>query len=276
MKLTSLFALLFCISAAVAQQPIRYEVSFPNYVHHEARIKMFIPQVKGVVALRMSRSSPGRYATHEFGKNVYDVTARDSVSGREIKVIQKDGDVYSVAYTGKSLIVEYTLFGDHVDGTYAAIDRQHAHFNMPASFMWAIGQEKRPLEISFAIPAGTNWKIATQLKPGKTANQFSAPDLQYFMDSPTELADFKERSWTVKDTDGKTKTIAVILHGDVSDALMDEYTEEIKKIVTEAGKVFGQLPDFDFGRYTFMIDLMPNNDGDGMEHRNSTIITGRA
>lgn len=275
MKIKLLFALLLFTTAAFAQQPIRYEVSFPNYVHHEAQIRMYVPQVKGIVNLRMSRSSPGRYATHEFGKNVYDVKAFDSASGREVKVMQKDGDVYSVAYTGAALIVQYTLFGDHVDGTYAAIDRKHAHLNMPASFLWVMGQDKRPIEVRFTVPQGSNWKIATQLKPGKDAGHFSAPGLQYFMDSPTELSDFKERSWTVKDTDGKTKTISVVLHGDITDELMDGYTDDVKKIVAEAGKVYGELPDFDYGKYTFLIDLMPDNHGDGMEHRNSTIITGR-
>lgn len=277
MKLKLFLSLLLAAPAVVsAQRPIRYEVSFPNYVHHEAQIKMYLPQIKGVAHLRMSRSSPGRYATHEFGKNVYDVKAFDSASGKEVKVIQKEGDEYDIPFSGSVLVVEYTLFGDHVDGTYAGIDRQHAHLNMPASFMWSIGQEKLPVEIRFSVPQGTGWKIATQLKPGREAGLFSAPDLQYFMDSPTELSDFRERSWEVKDTDGKTKTISVVLHGEVTDALMDQYTEEVKKIVDQAGKVYGQLPAFDYGRYTFLIDLMPNNGGDGMEHRNSTVITGRA
>jgi len=277
MKFKSLCAALLLVGAtAAAQQPIRYEVSFPNYVHHEARIRLFIPQVKETADIRMSRSSPGRYATHEFGKNVYDVTAYDSVTRKPVKVIQKDGDIYSIPFTGSTLVVEYTLFADYVDGTYAGIDRTHAHLNMPASFMWVTGQDKRPIEISFTVPEASRWKIATQLKPGKIEGHFSAPDLQYFMDSPTELSDYKERNWTVKDTDGKSKLISIVIHGDVADDAADAFAEEVKKVVSEAGKVFGQLPDFDYGKYTFLMDLMPANGGDGMEHRNSTVITGRA
>ncbi|WP_201766073.1 M61 family metallopeptidase [Nafulsella turpanensis] len=40
-----------------------------------------------------------------------------------------------------------------------------------------------------------------------------------------------------------------------------------------AKAVFGELPDFDFGRYTFLVSYLPEASGDGMEHRNSTIVT---
>ena len=54
-----------------AQKAIYYSVSFPNAAHHEAEVVMTIPQAPdGVLRLRMSRSSAGRYATHEFGKNI--------------------------------------------------------------------------------------------------------------------------------------------------------------------------------------------------------------
>ncbi|CAN0599239.1 unnamed protein product, partial [Ectocarpus sp. 12 AP-2014] len=37
--------------------------------------------------------------------------------------------------------------------------------------------------------------------------------------------------------------------------------------------VFGELPTFDYGSYTFIACYVPNASGDGMEHRNSTILT---
>ncbi|MCG2617368.1 PDZ domain-containing protein [Terrimonas sp. NA20] len=270
------FATAFLICGAVnvnAQQPIRYEVSFPDHVHHEAKIRMFIPQVKEYANIRMSRSSPGRYATHEFGKNIYDVKAYDSASKKEVDVLKLAGDVYSINFTTTSLMVEYTLFGDHVDGTYSAIDRNHAHLNIPATFMWVVGRDKSPVEVNFIVPEKSNWKVATQLFPGKTPMQFFAPDLQYFMDSPVELSDFKERNWTVQHKNGKSQVISLVLHGDVADDVLDAFASDVKKIVSESAKVFGELPDFDYGKYTFLMDLMPSNHGDGMEHRNSTVIT---
>ncbi|MGN6270347.1 MAG: M61 family metallopeptidase, partial [Sphingomonas sp.] len=56
--------------------PVSYDVSFPNAVHHEARISVTYRGLKpGTVDFRMARSSPGRYALHEFAKNVYSVSA---------------------------------------------------------------------------------------------------------------------------------------------------------------------------------------------------------
>src|SRR5262249_15120953 len=36
---------------------------------------------------------------------------------------------------------------------------------------------------------------------------------------------------------------------------------------------YGEYPEYEPGYYTFLVDHLPNADGDGMEHRNSTIIT---
>ena len=40
--------------------------------------------------------------------------------------------------------------------------------------------------------------------------------------------------------------------------------------------VFGGLPRFDYGTYTFISCYRPNCAGDGMEHRNSTSLTSSA
>ncbi|MFX8633134.1 hypothetical protein ABTM26_19295, partial [Acinetobacter baumannii] len=79
--------------------------------------------------------------------------------------------------------MEYTLYANYADGTYAGIDISGVHLNMPASFMWVKGADKVPIYVEFELP-NKNWHIATQLKPGNTANSFYAPGLQYFMDSP--------------------------------------------------------------------------------------------
>ncbi|MEJ7664157.1 MAG: hypothetical protein WKG07_33830, partial [Hymenobacter sp.] len=46
-----------------------------------------------------------------------------------------------------------TLYGDRSDGTYAGIDQQHAHLNMPATLCYALGLESRPAEVQFERPA---------------------------------------------------------------------------------------------------------------------------
>lgn len=258
-------------NAQTAQQAINYSITFPNAEHHEAEITMTIPAAPaGALELHMSRSSAGRYATHEFGKNVYNVKAM-SANGKPLDVKQIAGDVYQIANHGATVKVNYTLYADWTDGTYAGIDRSHAHLNMPAVIMWLAGADQRPIRLDFADVQHHEWMIATQLKH-ESGTIYSAPNLQYLMDSPTELSNFKETHWNVKNTDGKTERINLTIHSNDDQATIDNFGKMVQKVVLEEKAVFGELPTYDYDEYTFLDDVYPTNAGDGMEHRNSTCI----
>jgi predicted metalloprotease with PDZ domain len=259
---------------AYAQNEISYTVSFPNVIHHEAEISMFVPNVPaGTLKVRMSRSSPGRYATHEFGKNVYHLKAFDA-SGKQLAIKQTAGDVYEIPDHGASVKVSYTLFGNWIDGTYAGFDETHAHMNIPATFAFPVGMDNRPRLVKFNYAEEQGWKVATQLKPMANGTYF-APNLQYFMDSPTEIANYKTASWQVKNADGKVQTIHLITHSNDDQKTIDNYAEMLKKMVDEHFAVWGEFPTYDYGNYYFLDDVYPENAGDGMEHRNSTSIVQR-
>ncbi len=270
-KLAALLAAPMLCSYAFAQK-IRYDVSFPNIVHHEARIAVSVtdaPQKE--LLFRMSRSSPGRYATHEYGKNVYDVVAFDK-SGKSVPVQRVDGDVYKIAGINGFVKVEYTLYADHADGTYAGIDASSVHLNMPATFMWVKELEKAPITVAFNLPKPNSWTIATQLRGTGEANVFTAPDLQYFMDSPTKIGKLTMKEWTVPNADNKPSQFRLALEAKGSDSLATAFAAKIKRITEEARMVFGEFPVFDNGSYTFLASINPYVKGDGMEHRNSTMI----
>src|SRR5690606_2193147 len=94
------------------------------------------------------------------------------------------------------------------------------------------------------------------------------PDLQYFMDSPIEISDHELREFQV---DGQTIQLALHHTGTPEEA--DQYFDRVKKVVLAQKEVYGELPDFDHGNYIFLACYMPNASGDGMEHRNSTVLT---
>ncbi|QIX62621.1 M61 family metallopeptidase [Hymenobacter lutimineralis] len=254
-------------AGARAQSPVRYALSFPNAVHHEAQVQVTFTDLPAEKPLQvhMARSSPGRYALHEFAKNIYEVRATDA-QGRALPLAHPDPYSWTVTGHGGTVQFSYTLYGDRTDGTYAGIDAQHAHLNIPATLAYADGLEQRPAEVRFALPPG--WQVATQLQPTATAGVYTAPHLQYLMDSPTSLGPQKMRSWQEQ---GKTIELAVLHTG--TDAELDAYADQTKKIVKEAAAIFGGLPDYDFGRYTFVANYLPQASGDGMEHRNSTSVT---
>src|SRR5215467_3322512 len=185
-------------------QKISYQVSFPNLEHHEAFVSITASSIKpGSAIFRMSRSSPGRYATHEFGKNVYDVKAFDR-SGKSITINRVDGDVYEVPKQDGTVKVTYTLYAAYPDGTYAGIDPTNVHLNMPAAFMWVKGYDNAPIDIKFDVPQDKQWTIATQLKPTDDPYVFTAPKgLQYFMDCPTKLGSLNWKEWDITNSNGR-------------------------------------------------------------------------
>ncbi|GAB3820517.1 hypothetical protein GCM10028895_20890 [Pontibacter rugosus] len=272
-KLYSLLSLALGLMAQpiLAQQQVKYELSFPNAVHHEAEVKVTFSDITtDTLKVLMPRTSPGRYAIHEFAKNVYNVHAADA-QGNTLQVFRPNTYEWNVLGHKGTVTISYTLFADHADGTYAGVDETHAHLNMPATLMHARNFEQAPATVTFNIPQGSNWKVATQLKQ-EQGTTYSAPNFQYLMDSPTELSDFSFAEWTVNDK-GKPKTIQVALHHNGTKEQFQQYVDQTKKIVAEQRAVFGELPAYDFGRYTFIGCYMPQATGDGMEHRNSTILT---
>ena len=100
----------------------------------------------------MSRSSPGRYAVHEFAKNVF--------CGRGVR---RQGPGAAVHAAGRRRVgrrrsrrhraLVYKIFGDYADGTYIGVDTTHAHLNMPAAFMWAVGP-REPADARHVRAAG--------------------------------------------------------------------------------------------------------------------------
>jgi len=276
MKNYILAALLIGAATTVqAQQEISYGVSFPNAVHHEAEVSMTIPNVpaNAPLSIRFARSSPGRYATHEFGKNIYNLKAFDA-NGKLLVMKQPAGDIYQVVNPSNKIKITYTIFGNWIDGTYSGFDETHAHLNIPAVFAFPVGMDKRPRTVKFNYTGKADWKVATQLKPMGNGIYY-ARDFQYFMDSPIEISNYKAASWEVKNTDGKTQTIHLMAHSEDDEMTVFNYANMLKVVVNEQKAIFGELPNFDYGHYYFLHCVHPSYAGDGMEHRNSTVIVQR-
>jgi predicted metalloprotease with PDZ domain len=251
---------------AYGQSAVVYRLSFPEPGHHWMQVHATFPDLSApTLELRMSRSSPGRYSLHGFAKNVYDVHAfgRD---GREIGTTRPDADGWNVANHGGTVALDYKIYGDRVDGTYLGIDATHAHINMPAAIMWARGLDDRPVILDFEVPAGRSWQVATQLHG--SGLHFTAPNLQYLMDSPAEFGSFSMRTFTVG-----SRTFRFALHHTGTEGELDAFAHDVERVVQQEGAVYGEYPAYEPGSYTFLADYLPWASGDGMEHRNSTVMT---
>ena len=220
----------------------------------------------------MSRSSPGRYAVHEFAKNVYDLHAFDGKGG-ELTPSRPDPSEWDVAGHDGTVRIVYKVYGDRVDGTYLG-DRHHARAHEHAGDADVGARARRTAD---PHPLRAAARPADGLRPRSSFRRrrhwtFTAPNLQYLMDSPTELSAQTIRTFKVRNPDGKELTIRTAVHHDATDADIDEYRAGVEKIVNEEGAIFGEFPDYEPGTYTFLADYVPWGGGDGMEHRNSTVV----
>ena len=253
--------------AAGGARRVAYELRFPNAAHHEAEVRATFRGVgEDSLEVVMSRSSPGRYALHEFAKNVYNFRAMDS-SGKRMPVERPNPYQWNLRSPDSTIVVEYTLFGDRADGTYNAIDPSHAHLNPPAAFAWARGFEKTPVSLKIRFlqgPIGPSPR-SFHADPGKhvVCTEPGCPDGR-----PLEIGPHTIREWSIG---GQQFRLA--LHFQGADDLATRYARMCEAVVLEEEGVFGALPKYDNGAYTFLLDYLPYVSSDGMEHRNSSVIT---
>jgi len=151
---------------AWAQAPTEYRITFADAAHHVIQVEVTFHDVPaGPLQVRMSRSSPGRYAVHEFAKNVFDEKITDG-KGKPLTAARPNPHQWDISGHDGTVKITYRLFGNRVDGTYLGVDTSHAHMNMPATVMWARGFDNRAARLTFVPPSnfagGKDWKVATQ------------------------------------------------------------------------------------------------------------------
>jgi predicted metalloprotease with PDZ domain len=240
-------------------------------------VEVEFPRVTGALHLRMSRSSPGRYALHEFAKNLYGLTAVGA-DGQPLALAQTAPHAWTISTNEDRVRVRYRVFGDRLDGTYLAIDTTHAHINVPAALVWAEGRELEPVSVRVQPPDAGAWRVATQLFATADRFVFTAPNLAYLADSPIEVSAHTQRSF-VADLPGEAAgsippTIVLALHHTGSEADADVHADGLRRVVREQAAIFGEYPAYEQGTYTFIADYLPWAIADGMEHRNSAVLTG--
>ncbi|MFN8059768.1 MAG: PDZ domain-containing protein [Vicinamibacterales bacterium] len=264
---------------AATGAPIEYRLSFPEAEQRLMSVDVTFRDIgTAPLEIRMSRSSPGRYALHEFAKNVFDVRATDG-AGRALVPTRPNPHQWDVGGHDGTVRVSYRVFGDRTDGTYLSVNDAHAHINAPAALMWARGTADRPARITFDTPPGRAWKVATQLLPTDDPRVFTAPNLQYLMDSPVELGTFRWLTFELPVSaapgppGGRSASFRIALHDEGTPEEAEAFRAAVERIVREERAVYGELAPYDGGTYTFLCDYLPWASGDGMEHRNSTVLS---
>ncbi len=254
---------------------VHYQLDLQDVAQNYATITLsFHAATNQPMTLVMASASPGRYARHDFAKNIIDIKAFDA-NNKPLKLERSGVSNWQLWPTTGTVQVRYRLFADHADGTYSQLDASHAHLNMPASFLFVPDHAEQPISLTVRNQP-TSWQVASQLQrqqpAGGASTVYQAKNLQEFMDSPLEIS-AHERLTFSQMSNGQPYQIAIALHHQGTQAQAQHLQQLVQGFVKEQQAIFGELPPFAEQRYTFIADYLPWVTGDGMEHRNSTIVT---
>src|SRR5258705_10894769 len=114
MRTTAAAAVLLLTVAAstFAQSAITYRLSFPEPEHRWMQVELTLADLPAApLELHMSRASPGRYALHEFAKNVFDVRVTDA-AGAAPRGTPSTPHHWGAAEQPSAVRVRYRVLGD--------------------------------------------------------------------------------------------------------------------------------------------------------------------
>lgn len=249
--------------AAQTNQPIpdiSYSISMSKPWTHliEVEMRLSWQQMPAEAELKMPVWTPGSYLVREYARHVQDFDVKNVV-GKDLAWRKINKNTWQVDTGGtKEIVATYRVYSNELTVRTNELNDEHAFWNNAALLMFPKNQLQAPSTVSIK-PYG-NWKIATGLPKGKKTNTFRAENYDILYDSPFEVSDFKEVSFTVE---GKPHRVVFSGEGNYD---LKKIAEDLPKIVEQGYQIFGELP---YDNYTFIVNL---RGGGGLEHLNSTAL----
>ena len=187
------------------QPPVQYRVSFPAPAHHYAQVEVTfsgIPTPTLEVAHESIIARP--LCRPRVRQERLSTSTRSTARAASCAPARPNRTQWNVTGHDGTVRIVYKVFGNRVDGTYLAVDtiaraREHAgHADVGARPRHAAGARSRSSPPRRRLEGGD-----AAVSRRRIAWTFTAPNLQYLMDSPTELSNYSLRSFKVRNPDGK-------------------------------------------------------------------------
>lgn len=240
---------------------IAYTVSMTRPWTHLLEVEMRVKwgQMPAQLELKMPVWTPGSYLIREYARHVQDLSAANA-SGTSLKWEKINKNTWQIIPgSDKEVVVRYKVYANELTVRTNELNSEHAFWNNSALLLFPAGQLAAPSTVR-VIPYG-NWKVATGLRPVQgQKNTFRAENFDILYDSPFQVSDFKEKTFTVA---GKPHRIVVTGEGNYD---LDQIAIDTAKIGEEAVKIFGEMPTED---YLIILNLRGRG---GLEHLNSTAL----
>jgi predicted metalloprotease with PDZ domain len=265
-------ALLAACGAAAQGQPaaaVQYNLRFDRPNSHLLEITVRAGGLTAPAAeFAMPAWSPGWYIINNYAKMVQEFRASDP-GGKPLPWRKTDKQTWRVTLdTARAVTVRYKLYGNTLAVDWTQYNDRHAHIAGPATWMYLVGGKQRPVRLQVETPGG--WRIATGMQRTGDSS-FAAPDYDHFIDSPLEISDFAEQTFTVggathhfvvHDVMGRTDYSRVVADAQKAVAVLVKMMEPV---AARAGRA---TP---YADYWFLFHVWPGSGG-GLEHHNSTQI----
>jgi predicted metalloprotease with PDZ domain len=203
--------------------------------------------------------TPGSYLVREYARHVESFAAQDA-GGNALVWRKTNKNTWQIdAGSAREIVVKYNVYANELTVRTNELNDEHAFFTPAALLMFPKDQLKAPSTVK--IVPFKDWKVATGLpKVEGSANVFRAENFDVLFDSPFEVGNFNEISFTVA---GKPHRFVIEGEGNYD---LNRIAKDTTKVVEEAYKIFGELP---YNDYTFILNL---RGGGGLEHLNSTAL----
>ncbi len=240
---------------------IHFVVGMSKPTSHLLEVEMHLQweSMPDLTQLKMPVWTPGSYLVREYARHVQDLAVRDA-AGQELAWEKINKNTWQVNSKGlKEFTVTYKVYSNELTVRTNELNDEHAFWNNAALLFFVKDQLKAPSTVTVK-PYG-NWKVATGLPPVEgEVNTYRAADFDKLYDSPFEVSDFKEVTFTVQ---GKLHRFVVTGEGNYD---LKAIARDSAKIAEECYKIFGDLP---FDNYLYILNLRGRG---GLEHLNSTAL----
>lgn len=242
---------------------IHYHIAIPNPASHATEVCMTLnPGGRPAVDLKLPVWTPGSYLVREYARHLHTFAATDD-QGNVLSWRKVAKNHWQVMTAGvATLTVRYQLLAPELSVRTNHVDASHAFFTGAALFLYAVGAEDQPLQVT-VVPPSADWQVTTPLaRLAGEGWQFWAADYDTLVDSPIEVGIHERYEFEVQ---GRAHTLAVWGQGNLNP---QRAVADIRRIIEVEAKLFGGLP---YERYLFLLHLSSQGNG-GLEHRDSCTL----
>ena len=255
--------MLATLALAAAVATTSYRVSMPDPSSHFFNVEVRFEQVRAPLEFAFPAFTPGGWKIDEVAGNVLDLAAVDA-GHKRLAAVKIDKQSWRIDKPGDgTVVVAYRVYANEKGTPYAArVNASMAHANLASILGYAPDRQRAPARLTIA-PFG-DWKVACSLAPvGGAPHVFEAPGFDLLADGIFLAGPWSETGF---DDGGARYRLVFSQAPDFKDRKLDD---DVRKIVREAGAVFGETP---FDRYLFLYLLEGEGAHGGIEHLFGTSI----